>query len=739
MENETRSSRAAVRRVCEPGGMGADFSRRRFAPHCFCVLGILLIVLSCFAYPLCAEAQSADWGLMATRSKEYKSSDVPRDIPGKGTETSTLTIADAGPIVDLNVKLNITHPYDADLDVFLIAPDGTRVELFTDVGGDSANFEDTILDDEAPESITDGTGPFAGSYRPEGRLADFKTKDLAGTWTLEVTDDWSISRAGTLNSWSLIVELEAKEPLPAPVIHVEQSVPGGIYDTVRWEDAAAAKEYASSVAVPIPDQGTATSSLAIEDFGMIEDLNVKLDITHPLDSDMDVFLIAPDKTRIELFTDVGGLGDNFTDTVLDDDAALSITEGSAPFTGTYRPEGKLSDLVGKDVHGTWTLEVTDDSMLSSGTLNHWSVTVDVADTLYYAECATDAEFSTVVANSGWIAAKSYTFADLVPDQQYWYRVKVRPMETWLQTSQSDFAADTLTGTETTSDGDVTLAGGDSGGLGPEVFAIRSPSFESSSGWLGASNDPLLAVTGLGIWRGLWASDGIWAGGVLFGSDFTFSRGTYAYLLQQNIDWTGVGTLMFDYCSFYGSDMTSQVLIGDQEVWSHTHTDRWAVDHYDIAVDVSGITGRKDLKLRVEVTGLSLTNAAALWDNLRTYGPTGHEPSGTVVSSLISIGEGDTWDLLRFNATTPGGTTLTADVLPASGSMPIDPWRQIPSSQDGLAGIGLSGLADRNIRLRANLSTSNPSITPALHDWSVTYSDATRQSAWSNVESSLPPK
>ena len=36
---------------------------------------------------------------------------------------------------DLNVTLNMTHTRDEDLDVFLIAPDGTRVELFTDVGG----------------------------------------------------------------------------------------------------------------------------------------------------------------------------------------------------------------------------------------------------------------------------------------------------------------------------------------------------------------------------------------------------------------------------------------------------------------------------------------------------------------------------------------------------------------------------------------------------------------------------
>ncbi len=733
MENETRLCRARTRGVREPGGMGVGSGMSSFAPHCLSILGIVLIILSCLTYPVRTEAQDADWDLMAARSKEYKSSDVPKAIPGRGTETSTLTIADTGPVVDLNVKLNITHPYNADLDIFLIGPDGTRVELFTDVGGESANFSDTILDDEASESITDGSGPFAGSYRPEGSLANFKSKDIAGTWTLEVTDDWSVSRAGTLNSWSLIIETEVKEPLPAPVIHVEQSVPGGVYDTVCWDDAAAAKEYESAVAVPIPDQGTATATLVVEDFGMIEDLNVKLDITHGLDSDLDVFLIAPDKTRIELFTDVGGLGDNFTDTILDDDAALSIRDGSAPFTGTYRPEGKLSDLVGKDVHGTWTLEVTDDSMLSTGTLNHWSVIVVVADTLYYAECATDAAFATVIADSGWIIDKCYTFSDLDPNQEYWYRVKARPMETWLQTTQSDFQADALTGTEATSDGDVVLVGTGGGGLGPALNVIQNPGFEASGGWSGASNDLILALFGLGIWRGYWTSDGVWAGGVVFGAEFTFSRGTYAYLVQRDIDWTGVDTLVFDYCSYNGPQMKSLVLIGDQEVWSHTHTNQWEAAHYDIGVDVSGITGRKDLKLRVEVTTTG-TNAAMFWDKLRTYGPkAGYATPGDIVSIPIGLGQGDTWDLLGFNSTTPAGTKLTVDVLPANGSTPVPGYANVPSGTD------LSGLAEASIRLRANLSTSDTAATPMLHDWSVTYSDAARESAWSNVESSQPAK
>ena len=133
------------------------------------------------------ERFATTWGLMVVREKEYISSDVPKDIPGRGTETSTLTIPDAGPITDVNVKINITHPYDADLDIYIIAPDGTRVELVTDVGLFEENFIDTIFDSEAAESITSGQAPYTGSYRPEGNLAELYGKEMSGTWTLEVT------------------------------------------------------------------------------------------------------------------------------------------------------------------------------------------------------------------------------------------------------------------------------------------------------------------------------------------------------------------------------------------------------------------------------------------------------------------------------------------------------------------------------------------------------------------------
>jgi subtilisin-like proprotein convertase family protein len=138
---------------------------------------------------------------------EYFSADAPKAISDHNTVTSTLVIPDVGDIVDLDVRLNITHTYDADLDVYLVPPSGSPgpIELFTDIGGSGDDFRDTILDDEAPLSIAEGMPPFTGSYRPEGPFV--LPDDVAGTWTLEITDDGS-GDVGTLNSWSLIVEAQ---------------------------------------------------------------------------------------------------------------------------------------------------------------------------------------------------------------------------------------------------------------------------------------------------------------------------------------------------------------------------------------------------------------------------------------------------------------------------------------------------------------------------------------------------
>ncbi|HXG12711.1 MAG TPA: proprotein convertase P-domain-containing protein [Gemmataceae bacterium] len=140
----------------------------------------------------------------------YASTDVPRPILDEATVTSTLTVADGFLIGDVNVTLNIRHTFDSDLEVFLIGPDGTRVELFTAVGGFGENFTNTTLDDEAATAISTEAAPFTGIFRPEGRLSDFDGRGVQGVWTLEITDS-AAGDVGVLTGWSLTLDDELRD------------------------------------------------------------------------------------------------------------------------------------------------------------------------------------------------------------------------------------------------------------------------------------------------------------------------------------------------------------------------------------------------------------------------------------------------------------------------------------------------------------------------------------------------
>ena len=130
--------------------------------------------------------------------------------------------------------------------------------------------------------------------------------------------------------------------------------------------------------VNIPDDGILSSTIDVIETFNIGDVNVELDITHTRTADLDVFLVSEQGTRIELFSDIGGAEDNFTNTILDDDAVAPIASAFAPFTGIFHPLGDLNSLTGETVTGTWTLEITDDSADGVGTLNNWSLIVEFA-------------------------------------------------------------------------------------------------------------------------------------------------------------------------------------------------------------------------------------------------------------------------------------------------------------------------------------------------------------------------
>jgi internalin A len=105
----------------------------------------------------------------------------------------------------------------------------------------------------------------------------------------------------------------------------------------------------------------------------IRDVNVHLGITHTFDSNLQISLRSPAGTLIVLVANRGSSGDNFTGTILDDEAAAAIGAGTAPFSGAYRPENALSAFDNQSPGGNWVLTIADQVTLNLGTLNSWSL------------------------------------------------------------------------------------------------------------------------------------------------------------------------------------------------------------------------------------------------------------------------------------------------------------------------------------------------------------------------------
>jgi subtilisin family serine protease/subtilisin-like proprotein convertase family protein len=141
-------------------------------------------------------------------SNVIASSDVPKSFSGGSELVSSLTIDGDLPIADINVGLNLTYPRDGRLKIWLVSPSGTSVNLSyknggTLAGGASANFQDTIFDDEAPALLSDGSAPFTGSFQPDNLLSTFDDENAQGTWELHVQNVVNTSGSGKLNAWSL--------------------------------------------------------------------------------------------------------------------------------------------------------------------------------------------------------------------------------------------------------------------------------------------------------------------------------------------------------------------------------------------------------------------------------------------------------------------------------------------------------------------------------------------------------
>ena len=103
------------------------------------------------------------------------------------------------------VSVNIAHTAAGDLDIFIISPDNTVVELSSGNGGANKNYDNCLFTNQSSNKISNAKAPFNGSFKPEGSLGVLNNgQNPNGTWRLMVIDRNRNKDSGQVKSWSLI-------------------------------------------------------------------------------------------------------------------------------------------------------------------------------------------------------------------------------------------------------------------------------------------------------------------------------------------------------------------------------------------------------------------------------------------------------------------------------------------------------------------------------------------------------
>ncbi|MHC4184796.1 MAG: GLUG motif-containing protein [Planctomycetota bacterium] len=372
---------------------------------------------------------------------------------------------------------------------------------------------------------------------------------------------------------------------------------------------------------------------------------------------------------------------------------------------------------------TPTLHAEPEITLGTNNLISWEEINNVE--MYYVQCSNEPSFTNIWNSSGWIYDNSFDFNDLIFGQTYWYRAKAKTapdVVTWLQTKQEDFEHDIINDVNVQSEpGNVVLEGGATlvdtdniGGSSPSSWSIKQSKFNV---FLCTSGCELVEIQ-----QHLYAPSTQTLQLLVYESET--KEGPYQRIHVNSISIKGN--------KWFSSGPISVQLVAGKY---YTIGAAWSsnVRYFYHTTPVYEETTTWGQKVGSWRSGYPAPEQAGCFNDGYGYGQhlttkkfIEYLTGGSVISTPIYLAEGGDWINFEYNATLPNETNLTIDVLDANDDSII-----IADANDG---EDISWIDVNSIKLRANLSTDDPNVTPALHDWSVTYTDPTTiiESDWSNV-------
>ncbi len=207
-----------------------------------------------------------------------------------------------GTVTDVNVLLNgFTYPFPEDVDVLLVAPNGTSVLVMSDIGGNNDGVGDPVsninlvFDDQAANFAPMDTLLLPGTYRPTdddddpgefvpghadtflppapmtpggSSLAAFNGINPNGTWSLFVVDDDpGPPQPGSFSGWCLDITTTGTGPTTTgptttgpTTTSTSTTVPAPTTTTTRPPTTTTAPTTTTSTTTTVPAPTTTTST-----------------------------------------------------------------------------------------------------------------------------------------------------------------------------------------------------------------------------------------------------------------------------------------------------------------------------------------------------------------------------------------------------------------------------------------------------------------------------------------------
>ncbi len=149
--------------------------------------------------------------------------------------------------------------------------------------------------------------------------------------------------------------------------------------------------YGGSFNLPIPaaadsDKGPMDDAVIdITGHLLISDIDVVIDIVHTNIFDLEIILQGPGGQQVCLnaYYDPNDFfrAQDYSQTIFDDEAALAIEQGNAPFTGSFRPKvgNSLSVFDETDAFGQWRLQIDDLYHDDKGSLENFELIITVPE------------------------------------------------------------------------------------------------------------------------------------------------------------------------------------------------------------------------------------------------------------------------------------------------------------------------------------------------------------------------